>query len=233
MPSRALVLRITKSEAWCGDGQVVRAEASSLGELVLLLERALGLTGVSLELFDADFGEWHGPMSLEEVPGDAAVRVTATGREVDAVSGEGVSSIAQPHQTVAPLQLVPQEDGGGRDGGSQEEVSSAASRSSSRSSSYGGGVGGRGSPRSVRSNDSPQARLMRAEREERSTYERVARGALAQAAERACAADWEGLEPWVAGLVSELQAARVGAQEEVARRARAMMAVSKMAAPPS
>jgi hypothetical protein len=44
------------------------------------VEYKLGLTGVTIELFDEDFEEWCGPASLDEMNAVSTIRLKATGK---------------------------------------------------------------------------------------------------------------------------------------------------------
>ena len=179
-PQRRFTLTVVDSADWCADGTVIECLTNSLDGLCEQASAALGLVGVSIETYDAEFEEWMGPVSLGELQSETGVRISAESRSPSAAGGD--DRVFQ-----------------------QQEAAAVAAQ-----------------PPAVVPTRNEQSESMRREREQRSSYERAVRGAMAVAQERLEAGDFgglpddEGASPAEAASAgSAIQRARVACEADI------------------
>ena len=83
---RRFTLTVVDSAEWCAEGTTIDCVAETLDGLLLQAAESLNLVGVSIEVYDADFQEWTGPLSLDELDSKPQVRVSAESRSPNASS---------------------------------------------------------------------------------------------------------------------------------------------------
>jgi hypothetical protein len=107
--------------------------------LVVALEAALGLTGISFMTFDADFEEWCMPAALDELGTDALLRITAGSHVAAAMAPPAAAADAPPAQPSEGIPPAPASASAPDSPGVEELVGMGFTRTASKSAMDAGG----------------------------------------------------------------------------------------------